>query len=143
MPDLMGKDEMEAMSLLVEAGLQLGEVTEVAGKVITFTVTASDDAPMPEKESVTNSGEEFTFGKIKFAKVGTFTYTITETATNAGVPGVTTAVLGCDTPQQAAQNCDLFDQTVDLSNDQMEKIHQAFHGIDPRVINPGCWYNHT
>lgn len=28
-PDLLGKDEMEAMSLLVEAGLSLGEVTEV------------------------------------------------------------------------------------------------------------------
>ncbi|MBR5798616.1 MAG: PASTA domain-containing protein, partial [Lachnospiraceae bacterium] len=28
-PDLIGKDEMEAMSLLVEAGLQMGAVTEV------------------------------------------------------------------------------------------------------------------
>ena len=59
------------------------------------------------------------------------------------VPGVTTAVLGCDTPEQAAQNCQLFDQTIALTNDQMEKLHEAFHGIDPRVINPGCWYNHT
>lgn len=24
-----------------------------------------------------------------------------------------------------------------------EKLHEAFHGIDPRVINPGVWFNHT
>ena len=59
------------------------------------------------------------------------------------VPGVTTAVLGCDTPQQAVENRKLFDQTIDLSAEQMEKLHQAFHGIDPRVINPGLWFNHT
>ena len=59
------------------------------------------------------------------------------------VPGVTTAVLGCDTAEQATQNCKLFDQTVSLSDEQMEKLHAAFQGIDPRVINPGSWYNHT
>lgn len=59
------------------------------------------------------------------------------------VPGVTTAVLGCDTPDQVVQNCRLFDQTIDLSADQMEKLHAAFSNIDPRVINPGCWFNHT
>ena len=59
------------------------------------------------------------------------------------VPGVTTAVLGCDTPQQAAENCKLFDQTIALTPEQMDKLHDAFHGIDPRVINPGCWFNHT
>lgn len=59
------------------------------------------------------------------------------------VPGVTTAVLGCDIPQQVVQNCALFDQTIALTNEQMEKLHEAFHGIDHRVINPGLWYNHT
>ena len=59
------------------------------------------------------------------------------------VPGVTTAVLGCDTPQQAVDNCTLFDQTIALSEDQMKLLHDAFHNIDPRVINPGCWFNHT
>lgn len=59
------------------------------------------------------------------------------------VPGVTTAVLGCDTAEQAAQNCRLFDQTVSLNADQMKLLRNAFVNIDPRVINPGCWFNHT
>lgn len=36
-PDLLGKDEMEAMSLLVEAGLQLGVVTQVNHEDATYT----------------------------------------------------------------------------------------------------------
>jgi len=59
------------------------------------------------------------------------------------VPGVTTAVLGCDTAEQAAQNCQLFDQTVSLTQDHMNLLREAFVNIDPRVINPGCWFNHT
>ena len=57
------------------------------------------------------------------------------------LPGVTQAVMGCDTAEQVESNCKLFDQTVKLTNDQMDKIHDAFHGIDPRVINPGLWFN--
>ena len=59
------------------------------------------------------------------------------------VPGVTTAVLGCDTADQVVQNCQLFDQTIALSDDQMSLLRDAFANIDPRVINPGCWFNHT
>ena len=59
------------------------------------------------------------------------------------VPGVTTAVLGCDTAEQAAQNCQLVDQTISLSDEQMGLLRDAFRNIDPRVINPGCWFNHT
>lgn len=59
------------------------------------------------------------------------------------VPGVTSVVLGCQTPQQLENNCQLMNQVVTLSMGQMKKIHTAFHGIDPRVINPGCWFNHT
>lgn len=59
------------------------------------------------------------------------------------VPGVTTAVLGCDVPDQVVANCKLFDQTITLSDDQMKLLHDAFVNIDPRVINPGCWFNHT
>jgi len=59
------------------------------------------------------------------------------------VPGVTTAVLGCDTAEQAAQNCQLFDKTISLSDEQMGLLRDAFRNIDPRVINPGCWFNHT
>ena len=57
------------------------------------------------------------------------------------LPGVTQAVMGCDTADQVEANCKLFDQTVKLSAEQMDKLHDAFRGIDPRVINPGMWYN--
>lgn len=58
-------------------------------------------------------------------------------------PGVTTAVLGCDNVGQLENNCDLFDRTVRLSPQQWELLRQAFRDMDPRVINPGVWYNHT
>ena len=59
------------------------------------------------------------------------------------VPGVTNTVLGCDNVQQLENNCDLFNQTVKLSNEQWNLLRDAFVDIDPRVINPGVWYNHT
>lgn len=59
------------------------------------------------------------------------------------VPGVTSVVLGCQTIEQLENNCELIGQSVTLNAEQMERIHAAFHGIDPRVINPGCWFNHT
>ena len=57
------------------------------------------------------------------------------------LPGVTQAVMGCDTADQVESNCKLFDQTVTLTQDQLDNLHDAFHGIDPRVINPGTWFN--
>lgn len=55
------------------------------------------------------------------------------------VPGVTTAVMGCDTEKQVVSNCNLFDKTVKLSSEQFDLLHKAFTGIDPRVVNPGAW----
>ncbi len=55
------------------------------------------------------------------------------------LPGVTTAVLGCDTPDQVAANCALFDATVSLSEAQLEQLHNAFRNIDRRMINPALW----
>ena len=57
------------------------------------------------------------------------------------VGGVTTAVMGCDNASQVAANCALFDKTVQLEKLQLEKLRAAFVDIDPRVINPGTWYN--
>ena len=57
------------------------------------------------------------------------------------LPGVTQAVMGCDTADQVESNCNLFDQTIKLTQEQMDKLHDAFRGIDPRVINPGTWFN--
>lgn len=59
------------------------------------------------------------------------------------VPGVTTTVLGCDNVQQLEINSTLIDQTVSLTQEQMKILHDSFTGIDHRVINPGCWFNHT
>ena len=57
------------------------------------------------------------------------------------LPGVTCAVLGCDNEAQLAANCALFDKTVTLTEEEKEKLREAFTGIDPRVINPGLWFN--
>ena len=59
------------------------------------------------------------------------------------VPGVCAAVLGCDNAKQLDANADLTDRTVTLTKDQLALIREAFVNIDPRVINPGVWYNHT
>jgi len=59
------------------------------------------------------------------------------------VPGVTTAVMGCDNAAQVEANCRLFDKTVTLEKEQLRQLRDAFAEIDPRVINPGMWYNHT
>lgn len=59
------------------------------------------------------------------------------------IPGVTTAVMGCDNGQQVAANCALFEQTVQLTQQQLERLHAAFRNIDHRVTNPGLWFNHT
>ena len=59
------------------------------------------------------------------------------------LPGVTTAVMGCDTAKQVQDNCGLFDKTVTLSEEQMKRLYEAFRDIDPRVINPGSWFNRT
>jgi len=55
--------------------------------------------------------------------------------------GVSTAVLGVQTTEQMAQNCALFENVRKLTPAQMEKLHAAFRDIDPRVIDPRCWFN--
>lgn len=59
------------------------------------------------------------------------------------VPGVTTAVLGVRNIRQLESNCQIMDKAVQLTAEQMEKIHAAFYNTDPRVTNPGVWFNHT
>lgn len=59
------------------------------------------------------------------------------------VPGVTTAVMGCDNAAQVKANCDLFDKTVKLTDEQLSMLRDAFVDIDPRVINPGVWPKRT
>lgn len=55
------------------------------------------------------------------------------------VPGVTTAVIGCDNAEQVEANAGLFDQTVQLTHEQLGTLAGAFRDIDPRVVDPRKW----
>ena len=51
----------------------------------TFTISGSTGAPLPETKSIKNSGGAMQFGPITFNEEGTYTYTVTESGTVAGV----------------------------------------------------------
>ena len=57
------------------------------------------------------------------------------------VSGVNSLVLGCQTLEQLDDNCEMIDSVRILTNDEMQKIHEAFADIDPRVIDPRRWFN--
>lgn len=59
------------------------------------------------------------------------------------IPGVTTTVLGCDNITHLQANAGLIEKTVTLTQEQMNQLQEAFCEMDPRVINPGVWFNHT
>jgi len=59
------------------------------------------------------------------------------------LPPVTTVVLGCDTAQQVQANGQLMDKTVSLTEEQLSKLHAAFHNVDPRVLDPRLWPKRT
>lgn len=58
------------------------------------------------------------------------------------LPAITTVVLGCQTPEQIESNCEMIDKVKKLTDEQMEKIHEAFKGIPIEVINPSIWPAH-
>ncbi len=60
------------------------ELPDIKGK-FTFTITGSENAPMPAVKSYTYKGSPMKFGEIEFKTVGEFTYTITETGLMPGV----------------------------------------------------------
>lgn len=60
-----------------------------SGDTFTFTVTAADGTPMPEKTEVTinpssGTSADVDFGKIKYTQAGDYTYTITESDGDLG-----------------------------------------------------------
>ena len=59
------------------------------------------------------------------------------------LPGITSLVLGCQRTEHIVSNRELIDKTRKLTDGEMAKIREAFVNIDPRVINPRLWYNHT
>ena len=57
------------------------------------------------------------------------------------IPGVTSLVLGSETAQQVEDNAALVNNTKTFTAAEMERFHAAFADIDPRVTNPGMWFN--
>ena len=56
------------------------ETAPVTDETFEFTITAADGAPLPEKTTVTITGEgKADFDAIEFKKAGTYTYTVKET----------------------------------------------------------------
>ena len=55
--------------------------------------------------------------------------------------GIASVVLGCQTVEQTAENCQMTERARKLTDEEMRLLHSAFHDIDPRVIDPRKWYN--
>lgn len=60
-------------------------------------------------------------------------------STVLSIRGVNSVVLGCQTPNQVMLNCRSIDEVVNLTDSQLDRIHDTFRDIDPRVVNPGAW----
>ena len=80
---------------------------------------------------------------LEFCKEFQMSPSVLATSFALSVPGITTVVLGCQTLEQLDSNCEMMDQVRTLTPEQMAKIREAFVDIDPRVINPAVWFNHT
>lgn len=59
------------------------------------------------------------------------------------IPGITCAVLGCDTEKHVELNCAMMNKVTKLSSEQMGILHEAFKDTPADVLNPGVWFNHT
>ena len=57
------------------------------------------------------------------------------------VEGVSSVVLGCQTPEQIKANADMVDKARHLTDEEMKKITEAFKDIDRKIIDPRCWPN--
>ena len=55
------------------------------------------------------------------------------------VPGVSSLVLGSETPEQVQQNVELMEQAVELTDAQMAEIRELFLDTPEQVLNPGLW----
>ena len=55
------------------------------------------------------------------------------------VPGVTSVVLGCQTPQQVESNCGMIANRLELTATHMEALRKAFADTPRRVIDPRIW----
>lgn len=55
------------------------------------------------------------------------------------VPAVTSVVLGCQTPEQVASNCDMINARLELTASHMEALRKAFADTPRRVLDPRIW----
>ncbi|MBQ7363601.1 MAG: aldo/keto reductase [Clostridia bacterium] len=55
------------------------------------------------------------------------------------IPGVTSVVLGCQTPEQVSANAALIDKTRPLTEEEISELREAFSDIDKRVVDPRLW----
>jgi len=58
------------------------------------------------------------------------------------IPGISSLVLGCQRIEQLDENCALMEKTRLLTSEEMEKIRATFSDVDPRLLDPRCWFNH-
>lgn len=55
------------------------------------------------------------------------------------VPAVTSVVLGCQTPEQVASNCNMVAGRLELTAAHMEALRKAFADTPRRVLDPRIW----
>ena len=55
------------------------------------------------------------------------------------IPGVTSLVLGCQTPEQIAQNAALIDKVRILTSDEMQRIYDLIGVLDESIVDPRRW----
>lgn len=55
------------------------------------------------------------------------------------VPAVTSVVLGCQTPEQVASNCDMIAGRLELTAAHMDALRKAFADTPRRVLDPRIW----
>lgn len=55
------------------------------------------------------------------------------------VPAVTSVVLGCQTPEQVASNCDMIGSRIELTAEHMDALRKAFADTPRRVLDPRIW----
>lgn len=55
------------------------------------------------------------------------------------VPGVSSLVLGSETPEQVQQNVELVEQAVELTDAQMAEIRELFLDTPDQVLQPNLW----
>ena len=57
------------------------------------------------------------------------------------VDGVSSTVLGCQTPEQIAANAAMIDRTRQLTDAEMARIYETFRNVSEDIIDPRRWPN--